>query len=108
MKKSLLFASFIAMVAILAVSCKPKGDAPKALFSYADNELTVTFENLSKGADSYVWDFGDGETSTEESPVHVYKDYDAYTVKLSLLSASSLLMAISLIGQLSTLRLPRL
>ena len=83
MKKSLLFASFIAMVAILAVSCKPKGDAPTARFGYDTDELTVTFENLSKDAESYVWDFGDGETSTEENPSHVYADYGVYTVKLT-------------------------
>jgi len=70
------------MVAILAVSCKPKVDAPKALFGYDANELTVKFQNLSTGAESYSWDFGDGETSTEENPTHTYADYGDYTVKL--------------------------
>ncbi|MEH0157617.1 S8 family serine peptidase [Limibacter armeniacum] len=33
----------------------------------------VTFINQSVGTDlSYTWNFGDGETSTEESPSHIY------------------------------------
>lgn len=32
----------------------------------------VIFENCSDRADSYLWHFGDGNTSTQEEPVHVY------------------------------------
>jgi PKD repeat protein len=31
---------------------------------------------------SWKWDFGDGTTSTERAPVHVYANVDTYTVKL--------------------------
>lgn len=34
--------------------------------------LDVHFTNLSTGAGSYLWDFGDGTTSTAVSPEHVY------------------------------------
>ena len=34
--------------------------------------LTVTFVNTSTGASVFLWDFGDGFTSTLENPVHVY------------------------------------
>lgn len=87
MKKTLFFASLIAMVAVLATACKPKGDAPRALFSYSEDGLTVTFENLSQNATTYAWDFGDGKTSTEENPVHVYADYGDYVVKLTATNA---------------------
>jgi len=32
---------------------------------------------------AYYWDFGDGETSTESSPVHVYRDRGTYSVFLA-------------------------
>lgn len=88
MKKTFLFASLVAMVAMLAASCQPKGDAPKARFAYELNEMTVTFQNQSKGADSYVWEFGDGEKSTEENPVHTYADFGDYTVVLTAKNAA--------------------
>ncbi|MCB0762755.1 MAG: PKD domain-containing protein [Flavobacteriales bacterium] len=41
----------------------------------------IQFENYSVG-DQFYWDFGDGTTSTEETPVHVYEDPGLYTVSL--------------------------
>lgn len=81
MKKSFIFASLIAMVAMLAVSCKK--ELPTARFDYSVNGLTVTFQNMSKDADSYAWEFGDGEKSTEKDPVHTYAEAGTYTVKLT-------------------------
>jgi hypothetical protein len=58
-----------------------------ANFSLSKEGLTVTFSNLSTNADSYFWDFGDGSTSTEVNPVHVYSPASegsyAYTVTLT-------------------------
>jgi PKD repeat protein len=42
----------------------------------------VAFANTSAFASSFVWDFGDGETSTEISPVHTYINPGTYTVQL--------------------------
>lgn len=44
--------------------------------------LTVTFTNTSTYGDSYEWDFGDGNGSTEKDPTHTYTRDDIYTVKL--------------------------
>jgi gliding motility-associated-like protein len=46
--------------------------------------LTVDFTNLTQYADAskYRWDFGDGETSTEVNPTHVYKRQGTYSVSL--------------------------
>lgn len=80
MKKSFLFAAMLAVVAMVATSCEKK---PEANFRYEDDGLTVTFINTSKNADVYAWDFGDGQTSTEKSPVHEYAAAGEYTVKLT-------------------------
>ena len=40
------------------------------------------FNNLSKNATSYFWDFGDGTTSIEESPKHAYKEVGFYDIML--------------------------
>jgi len=43
----------------------------------------VNFDNQSKKAETYLWDFGDGTTSTEISPKHKYITSGKYTVKLT-------------------------
>ena len=84
MKKSFIMASAVAVLALLATSCQPKVDAPTARFSYEADGLEVEFTNLSKDAESYAWDFGDGTAvSTEENPVHEYARFGEYTVKLT-------------------------
>jgi gliding motility-associated-like protein len=50
--------------------------------------LTVNFNNLSTGAASYVWNFGDGNTSTQRNPVHTYTATGLYTVTLIATSAT--------------------
>lgn len=47
--------------------------------------LEVIFENTSvvTGTATYLWDFGDGETSTQQNPSHVYTAiFNAYNVSL--------------------------
>ncbi|MCB0642642.1 MAG: PKD domain-containing protein, partial [Phaeodactylibacter sp.] len=50
---------------------------------------TVQFENLSLNADTYLWDFGDGATSTEENPEHTYTDQGDYFVSLTATNSST-------------------
>jgi gliding motility-associated-like protein len=54
--------------------------------------LNVQFQNLSTGADSYLWDFGDGTTSTDPTPSHTYINtsffLDIRTVTLTAYSAA--------------------
>jgi len=45
--------------------------------------LQVTFTNMSSGATTYLWDFGDGTTSTDANPVHVFPYGFSGTVTLS-------------------------
>jgi len=60
---------------------------PDAAFSANPNPATfgegpVFFVNQSMGATSYVWYFGDGQSSTETSPIYYYPSIDEYTVWL--------------------------
>jgi PKD repeat protein len=80
-------------------SCKKDDDdddttttSPVASFQFAvdaDNFLKVTFTNFSQNATSYSWDFGDGESSTEQNPVHIYAAADSYTVVLTAKNAAN-------------------
>lgn len=60
--------------------------SPVAGFSILYNYRGITgqtlMQNTSKGASSYFWDFGDGNTSTEENPVNKYESGDIYNITL--------------------------
>ena len=50
--------------------------------------LTVQFNDTSTGSPtSWKWDFGDGTTSTEKSPVHTYFSAGTYDVSLTVSNA---------------------
>ncbi len=54
------------------VGCEPLGD--------------VQFINMSQGTDlTYYWNFADGNSSDEESPVHAFNESGTYQVVLSIL-----------------------
>lgn len=57
-------------------------DLPIANFDYEVNELEVGFTDLSENASTYLWDFGDGNSSTDQNPTHLYGQSGTYTVKL--------------------------
>ena len=66
---------------IFFIACGPVAD-----FTLTPREgqapLEVQMENHSARADSYVWTFGDGGQSEEESPAHTYLHSGRYEVKL--------------------------
>lgn len=43
---------------------------------------TASFINNSAGGQQFNWDFGDGSTSTDETPTHLYTSSGSYTIKL--------------------------
>ncbi|MGB3469081.1 MAG: PKD domain-containing protein [Cyclobacteriaceae bacterium] len=63
------------------------GPTPTAEFStdklIVETGDEITFTNNTVDGASYEWDFGDGETSTEENPVHTYTSTGDYTVTLT-------------------------
>lgn len=74
---------FLVVVVFFFASCS----RPTANFSY-DKKVEKTapakipFENKSKKAETYEWDFGDGNTSQEETPSHQYSKSGTYTITL--------------------------
>ena len=74
---------FIPIIAIIFVtSCS----RPIAQFETAQTpykaQSEITFSNKSENATSYLWDFGDGNTSTDKEPKHTYEQEGSYTVTL--------------------------
>jgi len=61
--------------------------SPKANFELSPTTVFVNDEkvrmfNLSQGADSYLWEFGDGDTSKVKDPYHKYLEEGIYDVTL--------------------------
>ncbi len=63
------------------------GGAPVITFGSSVNELTTTFTNSTMDAISFLWDFGDNNSSIEENPIHIYDEPGNYTVILSATNA---------------------
>ncbi|SMD32776.1 PKD domain-containing protein [Reichenbachiella faecimaris] len=85
------YAVALMLLAFTVVSCSDddNGDGTEtpepiiASFSYAIEDYDVAFTNETLNADDYSWDFGDGESSSEESPSHTYAEAGEYTVVLT-------------------------
>lgn len=62
-------------------------DRPVAMFEPSSTELNsqeeeISFANNSVGGFHYLWDFGDGSTSEEESPAHTFSSSGTFTISL--------------------------
>jgi PKD repeat protein len=71
----------LAALLMLPVSCTKEpvlGDIQATIDGY-----TVTFSITASHVDSWLWDFGDGQTSTDEAPVHDYAQSGTYTVTVT-------------------------
>ncbi|MBZ0305872.1 MAG: PKD domain-containing protein, partial [Anaerolineae bacterium] len=71
-----------------AITVTQPPNAPTAAFTQnvtsGEIPLTVNFTNQSSGnITSYSWDFGDGTTSTEQNPSHIFNTASTYTVVLT-------------------------
>ena len=59
---------------------------PEANFTTSINGAEVEFTNTSQVGPNaiYSWNFGDGNTSNDENPVHTYTQDGSYTVVLTI------------------------
>ncbi len=70
-----------------------KESLPIAAFTYAIDQycdsVVVSFTNMSVDADSVLWNFGDGSTSSEWEPTHTFTSQNTYSVQLYVRDTSS-------------------
>ena len=67
------------------------GDAPDVAFGASASTIrsaqTIEFQSESAQAVQWAWDFGDGNTSTEQNPTHTYTQPGTYLVRLTVTNA---------------------
>jgi PKD repeat protein len=68
---------------------EPPNVPPSASFTYSTTDLTATFSDTSTDGDgtivSWAWDFGDGNNSSIQNPIHSYAAAGTYTVSLTVI-----------------------
>lgn len=58
-------------------------DTTDVTFTISQSGYSVTYNNTTADAKSFTWTFGDGSTSTDKSPTHVYKTKGKFVASLS-------------------------
>lgn len=78
--------TFLLFGIFLVTSCTDEIDRPvfpiSATISHSVKDKQVAFTALTHSAVSWSWTFGDGKTSTEQNPVHVYEKGGYYKATL--------------------------
>lgn len=93
MKKNIFYLLLLLPVMFVATGCQKYElgnplPSTQANFTYVATNKTnapcvVTFTNTSLNATGYLWDFGNGKTSTEANPKVAFDTIGFYTVKLT-------------------------
>ncbi|HNW54999.1 MAG TPA: PKD domain-containing protein, partial [Bacteroidales bacterium] len=93
MKKHIIYFLMLLPAVFIASGCQKyeTGNPPAstvANFTFSTSNsgkapCVVTFTNTSLNAAGYLWDFGNGQTSTEANPTATYNTPGFYTVKLT-------------------------
>lgn len=92
---------------VVAPTPTPVNQAPtvsvRANVQVGKAPLTVNFFSEARDSDgriaSYLWNFGDGTTSTEANPTHVYNEEGNYTVNLTVTDDKGLTATTTLQGK---------
>ena len=98
-----------AMSAVNQAIAASGGNAmPTAAFTVASDSssLTVDLSNASADSDgtiaSFAWDFGDGQSGTDENPSHTYASAGTYTITLTVTDDGGLSNATSRVVTLAS------
>lgn len=78
----IILVSFCGLVLFAGCNKESELEVKDVDFSFAINGFQVKFDNKTTDAKSYKWDFGDGDSSTEASPTHLYEHKGKYAVTL--------------------------
>ncbi|UNY99799.1 PKD domain-containing protein [Zhouia spongiae] len=71
----------LVILSVLLTNCSSDDtEVPLADFQFLVEGTLVTFNGTIANAESISWDFGDGQSSSEEDPVHAYQAAGTYTV----------------------------
>ena len=94
--KNLNIFTILIIIISTTESCSDKKEViqptkPSANFTFeiSKNGL-VKFNNTSQNVKNFQWEFGDGEKSEDENPIHQYKNPSKYLVKLTVKSSDNL------------------
>ncbi|TVP43470.1 MAG: PKD domain-containing protein, partial [Mongoliibacter sp.] len=68
---------------ILPVDCSTEAAFNLSPAEACSTPVTIFFENLSTDADTWLWDFGDGGTSTSQNPIRSFTTFGEFTVRLT-------------------------
>ena len=88
MKKTGHFSFILLMIGMMLFqSCTEESERPvlplSALIFHSVSDKQVAFTALTHSAVNWSWDFGDGNSSTEKDPVHVYEEGGYYVATLT-------------------------
>lgn len=78
----------IVMVDYIEVYEKPTSDFTYSSTNLCEDDNLLTFTNSSIGASSFLWDFGDGNSSTDPNPTHLFLQTGDFTIKLNAYNAN--------------------
>lgn len=93
MKQKIFFYLLLpGIISLIILSCKEEENRSSFPLSaeifHSASGRQVAFTALTHSADSWEWDFGDGNTSTEKDPVHEYETGGYYIATLTARSST--------------------
>ena len=86
MNKNFLYITTIGILLFILSACDTAEPIASFSISTTEGSSKIIITNNSTNDYFYLWDFGDGEESTEREPNHTYLGAGSYTIKLTVFS----------------------